>query len=93
MIKVLLIIFMVSGFALLPLRLLLVSDLKRDRSLYSKLGEPNPVRLGDALAVKVLQYFKRFSPRLRIVLVAHLIAWAISWTLPFVILGHEIWVR
>ena len=87
------ILFAVSVLVAATLRLVLVSNLEEHRDWYSKLGKPSPLRFGDALAIRIFQYFEKFSPGLRIASVVHLIAWIIAWTLPFLLVAKEIFMR
>ena len=93
MVEILAILFLTSGVALLLLRLVLVSYIQRYKDLYLGLGEPSPLRLGDTLALRFFQYFEKFPIGLRVLMVVHFIVWVMAWILPFVLLGHEIFVR
>jgi len=87
------ILFAISGLVAATLRLVLVNNLEEHLDWYSKLGEPSPLRFGDALAIRLFQYFEKFSLGLRVASVVHLIAWCTAWTLPFVLVAREIFMR
>jgi hypothetical protein len=86
-------LFLLSGIAVVSLRLRLLVHFHEHRDLYPGVEEPPVLRFGDAFALRLLQRLERRPAGLRILSVLHFIAWLLTWTLPFLLVGYEVWLR